>query len=173
VNVPTLRTERLVVRQFRESDAVGLCRLANQPEITRFLATRMMDLRGHWESVRRVLVSESYPDGFGFWVLTDPDDLVIGRSHLRPSTELPGAPPEIGWFLTPSHWGQGLAREATAAVIDHGFSTVGVSEIWALVHEKNEASLGLAKRFGFQDTGSGVHYGATHRHLVLHPPRSR
>lgn len=169
MNVPTLRTERLVQRQVRESDAVALCRLANQPGITRFLASRMVDLRGHWESVSGLLSSAKYPDGFGFWVLTDPDDLVIGRSHLRPSTELSGSPAEIGWFLTPSHWGRGLAREAAAAIIEHGFWTVGVPEIWALVHEENDASLGLAKRLGFEDAGSGTHYGAPHRHLHLHP----
>ena len=67
----------------------------------------------------------------------------------------------------PDRWGRGLAREATAAVIRHGFETVGVPQIWALVHEDNKASLGLAQRFGFQDTGSGVHYGAVHRQLVL------
>jgi RimJ/RimL family protein N-acetyltransferase len=119
-----------------------------------------------------VLTSAKYPDGLGFWVLTDPDGLLIGRSHLRPSTELPGSPAEIGWFLTPSRWGRGLASEAAAAIIEHGFSTVGVPEIWALVHEQNEASLALATRLGFQDAGSGTHYGAPHRHLRLAPPRT-
>ncbi|WP_163504968.1 GNAT family N-acetyltransferase [Fodinicola acaciae] len=169
MNVPTLRTRRLVLRQYAIADAVGLLRLARQPETTRYLQGLPQDLRSHAESVRRVLAAD-YPDGLGSWVVTEPDSgLVIGRSHLRPSDQLPGAPAEIGWFLMPERWGLGLAREATEAVIRHGFDTVGVPEIWALVHEDNKPSFGLAQRFGFEEAGSGVHYGAVHRRLVLTP----
>ncbi|GAA1664684.1 GNAT family N-acetyltransferase [Fodinicola feengrottensis] len=165
--VPTLATERLVLRQFRESDAAGLCRLALHPEITRFLANRSVDLRAHAAAVRTMLTDEVYPDGLGSWVVTEPDGLIVGRGHLRPSSQLPGLPAEIGWFLSPDRWGRGLAREATEALIRHGFDTVRLPAIWALVHEDNIPSLGLAKRLGFQDSGSGEHYGATHRRLVL------
>jgi RimJ/RimL family protein N-acetyltransferase len=170
MNAPTLRTERLVLRPFALSDAVGLLRLARQPETVRYLQGLPQDLASHAEMVRRV-VDADYPDGLGSWVITEPETgLVIGRSHLRPSEQLPGGAAEIGWFLMPDRWGLGLAREATAAVIRHGFETVGVPEIWALVHEDNKPSLGLAQRFGFVDTGSGVHYGAVHRELVLRSP---
>jgi RimJ/RimL family protein N-acetyltransferase len=170
VNVPTLRTERLVLRQFREPDAVGLLRLARQPEITRFLAGLPQDLAAHIGAVRSEL-AQPYPDGLGSWVWTEPaTGLVIGRGHLRPSTQLDGQPAEIGWFLSPDRWGAGLAREATEAIIRHGFQTVRVPQIWALVHEDNTASLGLARRFGFVNTGSGLHYGAVHRRLVLRQP---
>lgn len=167
MKVPTLRTERLVLRQFAISDAVGLFRLARQPQTTRYLRDLPTDLKSHAETVQASLGAD-YPDGLGNWVITEPETgLVIGRSHLRPSEQLAGAPAEIGWFLMPDRWGRGLAREATEAVIRHGFETVGVPQIWALVHEDNKSSLRLAERFGFVDTGSGVHYGAVHRRLLL------
>ena len=82
--------------QFATSDAVGLLRLARQPETTRYLQGLPQDLRSHAELVQRSL-SADFPDGMGNWVIVEPQTgLVIGRSHLRPSEQLSGAPAEIG-----------------------------------------------------------------------------
>lgn len=46
---------------------------------------------------------------------------------------------------------------------------MGVSAVWALVHESNVASLKLAQRLGFRDIGGEEHYGGPHRVLIALP----
>lgn len=61
--------------------------------------------------------------------------------------------PEIGFIFHPDAWGRGYAREALELVIDRAFSCHGLPEITADVDPRNEASLRLLKRLGFQETG--------------------
>ena len=61
--------------------------------------------------------------------------------------------PEIGYMLHPDFWGQGLAREALSAIIAHVFATHAIDAITADVDPRNEASLRLLERLGFEETG--------------------
>ncbi|MFI6044887.1 GNAT family N-acetyltransferase [Nocardia sp. NPDC051321] len=103
----------------------------------------------------------------GHWAFLE-GDTVVGIGHLRPSWELPGDLPEIGWYLSPIHGGRGLATEAAAALLQHGLINLGLTSVWALVHADNKPSLNLAARLGFLLVGTGFHYGADHRvHVAL------
>jgi RimJ/RimL family protein N-acetyltransferase len=112
----------------------------------------------------------------GHWVI-ELDGAVVGIGHLRPSWELPGEVAEIGYFVDRAYGGRGLGVEAAGALLDHGFVTLSVPAVWALIHESNVASLNVARALGFLDVGSGVHYGGVHRvHVALpgahgRPPR--
>lgn len=61
--------------------------------------------------------------------------------------------PEIGFILSPDHWGQGLAREALVAVIDRAFVVHRLDRIVADVDPRNAASCALLTRLGFGETG--------------------
>ena len=55
---------------------------------------------------------------------------------------------EIGWWLAPSVWGQGLAREGAAAVRDEAFGRLRAPSIVARVQPANDASLAVARAIG-------------------------
>jgi RimJ/RimL family protein N-acetyltransferase len=61
--------------------------------------------------------------------------------------------PEIGFILGADYWGRGLAREAVTAVIAHVFDERGVQRIEADVDPRNEPSLRLLQRLGFEERG--------------------
>lgn len=162
---PVLRTERLVLRALRNSDADAATELLADPEVSRWLA---VDPGAARIGVERRL-SYQGPAGMGHWAILL-DDTLVGLAHLRPSRELPGEVAEMGWHLAPAYWGQGLATEAAQAVLRHGFDTLGLPAVFALVHESNVGSLKLAQRLGFLDVGGGEHYGGPHRvHIALRP----
>lgn len=56
---------------------------------------------------------------------------------------------ELGVFIKPSLWHQGLATEAIHAVIDHAFNTMGAAGIFAGHHPENEVSKALIEHAGF------------------------
>ena len=61
--------------------------------------------------------------------------------------------PEIGFILRPDQWGQGLAREALAPLIERAFACHRLARIEADVDPRNLGSLKLLTRLGFRETG--------------------
>ncbi|EXJ58379.1 hypothetical protein A1O7_05804 [Cladophialophora yegresii CBS 114405] len=60
---------------------------------------------------------------------------------------------EIGFLLSRSYWGQGLAQEALHGVLPYLFGEKGMEEITADVDPRNHRSIRLLERVGFVTTG--------------------
>ena len=68
----------------------------------------------------------------------------------------------------PRHWGRGYATEAGRALLRHGFVTLGLAELHAVVEEPNAASHAVARRIGLRDAGTtAAYYGRELRHYLL------
>lgn len=61
----------------------------------------------------------------------------------------------LGYVVTPEAWGQGLATEATRAMIGAAFTLTRAVEILANVRVENEASVGVLEKCGFRLAGTG------------------
>ena len=59
---------------------------------------------------------------------------------------------EIGWHLHPDSWGRGLATEAAAALLAHGFAN-GLEEVWAVTHLDNDRSVAVCRKIGMRLLG--------------------
>jgi RimJ/RimL family protein N-acetyltransferase len=164
---PTLRTERLVIRPLREEDRQDVRDIFKDPELTRFLSESARQ-PGWADKLVDYGLSYDGPSGMGHWVFIE-DDILVGTGQLRPSHEVAGGQPEIGWYLGTAHQGRGLATEAAAALRDHGLYTLRLPSVWALVHTDNDASVRLAERLGFVEVGTRDHYGDPHRISVALP----
>ena len=86
--------------------------------------------------------------GCGYFTLrlrTSPDE-IIGFAGLRPF----GDPEriELLYGLSSSHWGQGFATEAAAAVLRVAFDELGLGEVWAGADPPNAASFRVMERLG-------------------------
>ncbi|MDP2623568.1 MAG: GNAT family N-acetyltransferase, partial [Actinomycetota bacterium] len=68
-------------------------------------------------------------------------DLVV---HL----ESEGRTAEIGYTLASAHWRKGYATEATAALIEYLFETLGVTRVFGMLHPDNRASAMVLERSG-------------------------
>jgi RimJ/RimL family protein N-acetyltransferase len=163
---PTLKTERLVIRPLREEDREDVREIFAGRELVQYLSAGAKQ-PGWVDGMIDHRLGYDGPAGMGHWAFVE-DDILVGIGHLRPSWELPGEVPEIGWYLGVAHQGRGLATEAAAALRDHGLYTLKAPAVWAVVHERNEASNRLATRLGFLEVGTDVHYGDMHRvHVAL------
>ena len=62
---------------------------------------------------------------------------------------------EVGFMLNRAYWGKGYMVEAFSALLEYLWSGKG-GEVWKLtadVDPRNDASLGILKKFGFHETG--------------------
>lgn len=57
---------------------------------------------------------------------------------------------EIGWWLNPAHWGQGLATQAARLCVEQAFAKPEVSRVFAPVHAGNMRSMRVAEKAGLR-----------------------
>src|SRR4030095_11911361 len=60
---------------------------------------------------------------------------------------------EIGYILHPDHWRKGIMKEAINAVVDYGFSILGLHSIEALLNPENIGSSSVLESTGFIKEG--------------------
>lgn len=148
--IPTLTTERCVLRAFRESDVPALAALHGDPDVVRFLGvTGEPDakLSNAWDYVAMHL-GHWVLKGYGKWALAERDsDKLIGRVGFWDSPhDWPGL--ELGWTIAREIWGKGYATEAARSALRWGFENIAQDEIISLIHEGNARSIRVAERLG-------------------------
>lgn len=150
----TLKTDRLVLRPWREDDLAPFAAMSADPRV---METLMGPLpREKSDAMARRLKSQIEQDGFGFWAMELPGVApFIGFTGIRVvdfAAPFVPAPPaqavEIGWRLAHEHWGKGYATEAARAALAHGFNQLALPEIVALTAETNIRSQAVMTRLG-------------------------
>lgn len=63
---------------------------------------------------------------------------------------------EVGFRIKKKFWGKGYSTEAGNALVKHGFETVGLKRIIAIVRPDNFASLAVIKKIGLKEEGTGT-----------------
>jgi RimJ/RimL family protein N-acetyltransferase len=142
---PELRTQRLILRQWREADREPMHGIDADPVVAKYLGVPMTrqqtDTAINNEAVRLAI------RGFGKWAVTTHDGELIGRVGLSVATSLPFGPAlEMGWRLAPSAWGHGYATEAARAAMQFGFERLGVDEVIAFTAAVNVPSQRVMQR---------------------------
>ena len=66
---------------------------------------------------------------------------------------------EIGWWLTPSAWGNGYATEAALALRDYAFGVVGLATLSVVLQPENKKSIAVATRIGGEYSGIAKYRG--------------
>lgn len=145
--MPVLRTERLVLREWRDEDLEPFAALNADPEVMQYFPAPLTraDSDAGVERVRAHFARE----GFGLWALETATAPFIGFAGLARPAFMPGVV-EIGWRLARRHWGQGFATEAATAAARWGFEALALPEIVAFVVPINLRSQRVMSRIGMQ-----------------------
>jgi RimJ/RimL family protein N-acetyltransferase len=84
---------------------------------------------------------------------------VVHDEELVGYVDLHGAEParrELGFAIGDSRrWGKGLGRQAAQAGLDHGFTRMALSEIWAEAWATNTASVRILQGLGMTELTPG------------------
>jgi RimJ/RimL family protein N-acetyltransferase len=167
-----LRTERLQLRPWRpddDADVAAAFDIYRRDEVARWLGAAPKPWPSE-EATRERLARWSAIDvrdpGYGMWAVV-PDDVgrPVGTVLL---VRLPDAEGEmtddveVGWHVHPDHWGHGYATEASRALLDHAFGTLGLTTVNAVAYAGNEPSFAVMRRLGMTRRGTTDRwYGVT------------
>ncbi|PTM52233.1 GNAT family N-acetyltransferase [Phreatobacter oligotrophus] len=149
---PVLETDRLRLRQFRPEDAEALHPAFCDAATMRWWNTPPHEKRIDTDRVVQRCI-DCTPAYYRFWAVADRDtDLCIGLANYHDG-HIRNRRASIGYLLVPGRQGQGLAREAVAAMIEHCTTVLKLHRLEAYIHPDNAASIGLATRLGFTAEG--------------------
>jgi ribosomal-protein-alanine N-acetyltransferase len=175
---PTLRSERLVLRPWRDDDLEPMAALNADPETMRYFPSTLSREQSDRFVVHMTMSFAAH--GFAMWAVevTGGPPLVGAVGLLRPSFEAHFTPAvEVGWRLAKEHWGMGYATEAARAAIDFGFSDVGLEEIVSFTAAVNAPSRAVMERLGMHRDPDGdfphpnVPPGPLRQHVLYRLPR--
>ncbi|GAA2592556.1 GNAT family N-acetyltransferase [Streptomyces tubercidicus] len=143
-----LRTERLLLREWRESDLGPWAAMNADPEVRAHFPEVLTPERSA-ASVARFQADLAHR-GWGWWALeVRATGEFIGMTGLDPvDAEMPFTGVEAGWRLARSSWGHGYATEAGEAALAFGFSTLALPEILAVTTATNLPSQAVMRRLG-------------------------
>ncbi|MFD1710807.1 GNAT family N-acetyltransferase [Ottowia sp. GY511] len=147
----TLRTERLVLRPWCDSDRAPFAALNADAETMRFFPEPLT--RAESDALADRCQALIAMRGWGFWAVERQDNgAFIGMLGLHvPAPDLPFSPcVEVGWRLAREHWGQGLATEGARAALAFGFDRLGLDEIVSFTTVTNTPSQAVMQRLGMQ-----------------------
>ncbi|MBM0206689.1 GNAT family N-acetyltransferase [Micromonospora sp. STR1s_5] len=143
-----LRTDRLVLRRWRDSDREPWAAMNADPEVREHLG----DLLTREQSDASVSRFQADFDqrGYGWWAVeVQATGQFIGFAGLDDvDDDMPFTGVEIGWRLARSAWGQGYATEGALTVLAHGFDALELPEILAVTTATNLRSQAVMRRIG-------------------------
>lgn len=149
MSAPILRTDRLVLRGWREPDREPYAAMNADPRVMEHFPGTMT--RAESDAHVDAIAEHFATRGYGLWAVEVPGEAeFIGfvglsvprfQAHFTPAVE-------VGWRLAAEWWGRGYATEAAREAVRFGFEDAGLDEIVSFTAPMNERSRAVMRRLG-------------------------
>ncbi len=169
MNTPTLETNRLILRQFTESDIDALFHIYSDVETNRFLPRFPMKTL---EEAASYLYNSYLPDyaapaGYRYAICLKEDNIPIGYVNLGVDESH-----DLGYGLLSKYWHQGIVREACEAIVCRA-KLDGIPYITATHDVLNSRSgnvmraIGMSYKYSYNELWQPKNYPVTFRMYQL------
>lgn len=152
-----IETERIILRLWKEEDAIKLFHIYQDPKVTQFTGKPFT-----LTQINKFIVKSNKRQiqyGYTVWAveLKKTKELMgfislFNTKHLKKVNLGKNFIPDIGigWCLGSEYWGKGYATEGARAVIEYGFNQCGLIEIASFTVPMNKASIRVMEKIGMQ-----------------------
>ncbi|WP_429190567.1 GNAT family N-acetyltransferase [Fusobacterium sp. PH5-44] len=157
---------------WKEDDFSLVKSLWGNKEVTRYIATNGEFSENEIKERLSKEINNQNSYGVQYWpIFLKETDEFIGCCGLRPY-QLENKIYEIGFHLIPLFWGKGFAMEAAKIVIDYGFHTLKVNDLFAGHNPNNKNSAKILNKLGFHYTHDEFYlptglYHPSYRYKIL------
>ena len=145
-----LKTERLILRRWEDSDAERLFEYAADPDVGPIAG---------WPPHQTIeesrdVIKNVFNGKEAYAICLKTDDRAIGAIELKLNghTDLTDRDDEceLGYWLGKPFWGQGIMPEAVKEILRHAFEKIGMTKVWAGYYEGNLKSKRVQEKSGFR-----------------------
>jgi len=145
-----LKTERLILRPWRGSDAESLYEYAKDPDVGPIAG---WPVHTSVENSREIIKSVLSADEI-YAICLKEDERAIGSIgfHLNGCTDMTDRDDEceLGYWIGKPFWGNGYVSEAVNELLRHGFENLGMNKIWCGYYDGNLKSKRVQEKCGFR-----------------------
>jgi len=150
-----LETERLILRELLPSDAFNMLALDTNPNVLQYIGIQPVTNIETCRKTIRFIRDQYERNGVGRWAVIRKDTLeFIGWSGLKfiDDQTINGRRNfyDLGYRFIEEHWGKGYGYESAQAIINYGFTNLGLTKISAYLDPKNASSKKILEKCGLQ-----------------------
>lgn len=148
-----IETERLVIRPYKQEDLEECFKLMQNKELFKYLDMDVMSY-DDYKNLFNWLIA-SYEVGFdkdfkySFNIVLKESGAHIGWCGIG-GVAFEHKKKEIFYLIGRDYWGKGYAKEATVALLNYGFTVMGVKEIVGICKPENTASKKVLENMGLK-----------------------
>ena len=148
-----ITTSRFRLRQFTDADLENVFKGLSHPEVIKYYGVSFKTLEATKEQMTWFADLEKNNTGI-WWAITDKETGAFyggagfnDRSHEHKKAE-------VGMWLLPDYWGQGILKEVMPAIVDFAFSDLGLHRIEGFVESDNMKCKSAMAKVNFQLEGT-------------------
>jgi RimJ/RimL family protein N-acetyltransferase len=145
-----LKGKKVVLRPIKMSDAPRFVKWFNDPEVGKFVSTRVKDLKEEISYINNLKKDKAQHH---FCIDTN-GGIHIGSLALREVSKN-NRSADLGIIIgDKSHWSKGYGSDAMAIVINFGFKKLKLHRIYLDVFSYNERAIKMYTKLGFKHEGN-------------------
>lgn len=152
---PTIKTSRLLLRQFVESDLPNVFKGLSDPRIIQYYGVSYQTLEDTKEQMK--FFADLEKNGTGTWwaICSLDNQIFYGAGGLNSLSKV-HKKAEIGFWLLPDSWGKGIMKEAMPLICAYGFDRLDLHRIEGLVETDNLNCKKAMAKLDFRHEGTMV-----------------
>ncbi|WP_421385322.1 GNAT family N-acetyltransferase [Bacillus salacetis] len=152
-NIPTLETERLILRKLSMNDKEDLFEYASEPMVSRFVPWEVHKTLSDSEEFLATITNAYEEKRKLTWAIELKEEKkMIGTidfvnwvpKHYRA---------ELAYVLSHKHWGRGYMMEAARELIKYGFQNMNLNRVEASIIIENKQSQRVLEKLGLKYEG--------------------
>ncbi len=145
-----LKTQRLILRRWKDSDAEDLYKYASDPDVGPIAGwPPHQNIDESRDVIKNVLSGKE-----AYAICLKEDRKAIGAIELKLNghTDMTEREDEceMGYWLGKPFWGQGIMPEAVKEMLRHAFEDCGMQKVWIGYYEGNTKSKRVQEKCGFR-----------------------
>ncbi len=134
---PTLKTERLLFRQFNDNDLENVFQGLSHPKVIPYYGVSFKTKEETQEQMTWFADLEKNNKGI-WWAICSLDNQIFYGAGGLNDMDLQHKKAEIGFWLLPQHWGNGIMKEGMNVITNFAFEKLKLKRIEGFVDHRNQ-----------------------------------
>ncbi len=149
-NLPTFKSNRLIIRPLSLSDSEHFLDLRSNEIVNRYIRREpLKDNSAAKETLQKLITGISEKKWFYWAIQLHSNPMLIGTILLWNIND-DNSEAELGYELHPTFFKQGIMTEAASTIIDFAFNTLNFKKLLAVIQPQNLDSIQVVKKQQFE-----------------------